>query len=117
MKITEKDVTGPIARQLRESLSLKQPQFWNPVGVQQSVGSRYEREANIPHSVRILLVATYVAGLKLDTNTPEAVEALTRLAAVQTSFKSASAHAAAARADLNNASKNISTAQALLGKV
>jgi len=118
MQITEKTITGPIARQLREELGVTQAKFWNPVGVQQSVACRYEQNhAKLPRSIRILLVATHVSGLKIDTSTPEGVAELSRLAGMQASFKNATAHAASARTDLASAAKSITAAEKILAKV
>lgn len=91
MNLTEKDITGPIARKLREELGLTQGAFWKPIGVKQSVGSRYEAEMKIPHAVRILLVANYISGMKIDTATQEGVAELSRLGSLQSKNNSAKA--------------------------
>lgn len=44
---------------LRKRLGLNQQQFWNPVGVTQSGGSRYESGRVIPKPVKMLLDARY----------------------------------------------------------
>lgn len=83
MNLTEQDITGPIARKLREDAGLTQTAFWEPLGVKQSVGCRYESDIAIPHAVRILMVAHYVSGMKIDTATQEGVAELSRLGAIQ----------------------------------
>ena len=47
------------AREKRRKLGLNQIEFWGPIGVNQSVASRYERERRIPNSVQALLVLRY----------------------------------------------------------
>lgn len=109
MKLTEKQVTADVARAMRESLGLSQSAFWEPLGVLQSVGCKYEQDVKIPRSVRILLVTTYGAGLKLDTATPEGVEAIEKLAALQNVGNASKA--------LATASEHINKAQASLGRI
>lgn len=72
----EHEITGPAVKDLRESLKLTQNEFWAPIGVQQSVASRYERGGCIPRAARILIVGTYLNGAK-PTNSPRH-KALTR---------------------------------------
>lgn len=48
--------------ELRDRLGFTQTQFWNPVGVAQTVGSRYEtggRKRDIPTSVKVALLKVY----------------------------------------------------------
>lgn len=60
--ITERDITAAKARELQEQSGLSQTAFWNAVGVQQSVGCRYQAgQTKIPKPVRMLIVATYVS--------------------------------------------------------
>lgn len=56
------DINSESAKQLRERLALTQKEFWGPVGVQQSVASRYERGAKIPLAVRLMIVSAYCGG-------------------------------------------------------
>ncbi len=45
---------------LRESLGLTQDEFYEPLGVSQSAGSRYEQgQRPIPKTVRILITYVY----------------------------------------------------------
>lgn len=46
-------------QRLRNSLELKQQQFWQRIGVTQSGGSRYENGRRMPAPVRILLDIAY----------------------------------------------------------
>lgn len=117
MNITESEMTGAVARQLREALGLSQKRFWSPVGVQQSVACRYELGGDVPLPIRMLLVAVYVAGLRLDTKTTAGVESLIKLADIQSSFRDARSTAAAARADLEKAGKSIEKARDSLTKI
>ena len=121
MKITEDQMTGLQARQLRESLGLSQKEFWGAVGVLQSVGARYETGSahipRIPRAVRILLVANYIAGLRIDASTQAGVEELVQHAAIQGSVRSARASTASARSDLDRATKNIQAAKERLANV
>ena len=43
----------------RKKLGLTQAQYWNPVGVTQSGGSRYENGREIPQTVQTLLELRY----------------------------------------------------------
>ena len=110
MKLTEKEITGALARQLREEAGLTQTAFWEPLGVKQSVGCRYESDIPIPQAVRILLVAHYVSGIKIDAGTHEGVAELTRLGAIQSKHIHAKALAGAVRVDLARAMKSLKTA-------
>ena len=82
---TESDLTGAAAKRLREQAGLSQKAFWEPVGITQSGGCRYENGHPIPKPTRILVFARYVAGLRLDAGTPEGAERLVRLASLQAS--------------------------------
>ncbi len=110
MNITESEITSQVARELRKSRGLTQKEFWGSVGVQQSVGARYEQDVSIPHAVRILLVAHYVSGMKINTATPEGVAELSRLGAIQSKQNHAKALAGEARADLAKAMKSLQVA-------
>lgn len=83
--ITEDQITGPVARKMRQHIGLTQKAFWNPVGVQQSVACRYELDAgaDIPQAVRILIVARYISGLRIAASTPNEVAHLSKLGAAQ----------------------------------
>jgi hypothetical protein len=45
---------------LRRKLGLNQYQFWSPIGVTQSGGSRYENARNMPKPVRELVRLAYI---------------------------------------------------------
>lgn len=45
--------------ELRNSLKLIQTEFWTPLGVTQSGGSRYENGRTIPKPVQLLLEKIY----------------------------------------------------------
>lgn len=117
MKLTEKDITAEVAKSMRQGLGLTQRSFWEPLGVKQSVGHRYETDTRIPRSVRILLVARYVAGLTLDANTPDDVDQIAKLAEFQASGNVAAKESAAARKVLQKATEHIQNAQASLTRV
>jgi DNA-binding transcriptional regulator YiaG len=46
-------------RDQRKKLGLNQADFWRPLGVTQSGGSRYESGRNLPKPVRLLLTLAY----------------------------------------------------------
>lgn len=50
-------------RGVRESLGLTQGEFWNPVYVQQTTGSRYENSRDVPQPVAELLRIRYSEGI------------------------------------------------------
>ncbi len=52
-------VTGAKALEIRRQRGLNQAQFWAPLGVTQSGGSRYESGRAIPKPVRLLLAIAY----------------------------------------------------------
>ncbi len=111
MNITESEITSQVARELRKSRGLTQREFWRAVGVQQSVGARYEQDVSIPHAVRILIVAHYVSGVKINTATPEGVAELSRLGAIQAKQTNVKSVSADARADISKAIKSLETAR------
>ena len=116
--MTQDQITGPVTREMRVKLGMTQKDFWAPAGVQQSVACRYETgDVAIPKSVRILLVAHYIAGLNIDASTKAGIAELAKLGAIQSSFKTASSEARRALRDLHSASKSIEQAQASLGKI
>ena len=47
-------------RKIRHDLGMNQQQFWSPIGITQSGGSRYESGRNIPKTVLELLRLLYV---------------------------------------------------------
>lgn len=53
-------------RRIRRDLGMNQQQFWSPLGVTQSGGSRYESGRNIPKTVLELLRLLYVE--RIDIN-------------------------------------------------
>lgn len=117
MPLTEKDITGPRVRAMREAAGLSQTAFWAPLGVKQSVGCKYESDTPIPHSVRILIVATYISGLKIDAKTGEGVAELKKLGSIQSAFQNASTTAAAVREQLEGAAHQIQKARSTLAKI
>lgn len=46
-------------RDQRKKLGLNQMDFWQPLGITQSGGSRYESGRNLPKPVRLLLALAY----------------------------------------------------------
>lgn len=70
----EDEITGDVARALREAAGLPQNRFWGAIGVNQTSGHRYEtgniKRDRIPRPVRILLYIKYVIGLPIDCNNP-----------------------------------------------
>jgi transcriptional regulator with XRE-family HTH domain len=117
MTLTEKEITGALARQLREQAGLTQTAFWEPLGVKQSVGCRYEADIPIPQAVRILLVAHYVSGIKIDAGTREGVAELSRLGAIQSKHAHARALTSGVRTDLTRAMKSLKTAHDALDSI
>lgn len=117
MKLTQKDITGAVARELREQSGLSQAAFWKPLGVKQSVGCRYEAANTIPQAVRILLVAHYVSGVKIDAATHEGVAELSRLGAIQSKQAHAKALTSGVRTDLARAIKSLKNAHDALDSI
>lgn len=100
--LTDRDITAQKTRELRAQAALGQKAFWGAVGVQQSVGCRYESgQTKIPKPVRMLIVATYVS------------PAGTALADIKT----VKATAKQARRDLDKAADSINEARDALARV
>jgi len=57
MRVTRE--SGARVRKLRQRLGLTQLEFWTPLGVTQSGGSRYETDRRITRPVVILLELAY----------------------------------------------------------
>lgn len=113
--MTEHEITGAMARALRESTGLAQAAFWEPLGVSQSVGCRYEQQnVPIPRPVRILLVTHYVSGVKIDTASPEGVAELSRLGSIQSRGAQAKQIAGTVRTDIAKAIKRLEDARQAL---
>lgn len=110
MTLTEPEITGAIARKLREDAGMTQAAFWRPLGVQQSVACRYEQGADMPKAVRILLVARYIGGMRIDAETTEGVAEIQRLAAIQSKHAEAKRAAHAARTSITSAAKHLQQA-------
>ena len=51
--------SGEVVRAYRHKLGLNQTDFWQPVGVTQSGGCRYESGRDIPVPVQLVLHLTY----------------------------------------------------------
>ena len=59
MAAKPKTYTGDDIVALRKKLNLNQSEFWHPLGVTQSGGSRYESGRSIPRPVQVLYVIAY----------------------------------------------------------
>ena len=55
-------ITGAEALTIRSKLGASQTEFWGPIGVTQSGGSRYESGRNIPRPTQLVLAARYGHG-------------------------------------------------------
>lgn len=61
----DEEITGAVAKQIREAAGLSQEKFWQPLGVHQSSGCHYEADDKpVPKPVRILLYLRYVRGIE-----------------------------------------------------
>lgn len=49
---------------LRRKLGLTQTQFWEPLGITQSGGSRYETGRNVPPPMKLLIKLAYAPPVK-----------------------------------------------------
>ena len=59
MAAKQKTYTGEEVLAMRKKANLNQSEFWSPIGVTQSGGSRYESGRNIPKPVQRLLAIAY----------------------------------------------------------
>ena len=117
MPLTEQDITGPVVRAMREELGLTQTAFWSQIGVKQSVGCKYEADTPIPQAARILIVANYVSGLKIDARTADGVKELKTLGKIQSSFQKAADAAQDVRGTLDEAAQKIAEARKSLSRI
>lgn len=72
-------------RALRRRLGLNQQQFWSPIGVTQSGGSRYETSRTMPSPVRKLVWLMYesaLANASVKNDAVRAVPVLEKLRAI-----------------------------------
>ena len=60
MAAKQKIYTGEEVLAMRKKANLNQSEFWSPIGVTQSGGSRYESGRNMPRPVRELLRLVHV---------------------------------------------------------
>ena len=109
---TDADLDAKTVMDLRKARGESLATFWARVGITASGGWRYESGVPIPRYVRIPLFAIYVAGLEMDSSTPDGAEALRRLASLQ---HSDGAEAKAAK--LQEAAWHLSEAGQLLKSV
>lgn len=112
---TEAEIDGAAAKKLREEAGLTQREFWNRLGLTQSGGCRYEGGQTIPKTVRILLFAMYVAGIRIDPTTKDGGEELRRLGALQRSIHAEDAEAIGKTVD--EAMKAVRKASRLLNSI
>jgi hypothetical protein len=81
---SEHDIDGAVALALRKRAKLPQHKFWPTVGVKQSGGCLCEKgKSPISEPVKKLIYAIYVAGLVLDSSTPEGAAQMAQLAELQ----------------------------------
>ena len=59
MSAKQKTYTGEEVLAMRKKANLNQSEFWSPIGVTQSGGSRYESGRHIPKPVQRLLAIAY----------------------------------------------------------
>ena len=59
MSAKQKTYTGEEVLAMRKKANLNQSEFWPPIGVTQSGGSRYESGRSIPRPVQLLLQLAY----------------------------------------------------------
>jgi len=83
--VTDQDITGLVARNLRNELGMAQAAFWGAVGVKQPIASRYEAGLRIPDPIKSLLFIRYVAGIEYSPSTVPGAEGLRKLASQQQS--------------------------------
>lgn len=88
---TANDLDQAAVTHIRKQAGLTQKAFWEPLGITQSAGCRYESGAPIPKPIRILVFVNYVAGLRIDASTREGAACLMRLARLQASEAAAEA--------------------------
>ncbi len=61
LQLTDAEIKG-----LRRKLGLNQSEFWTPLGVTQSGGSRYESGRNIPNPTSMLIHLVYLSNNPAD---------------------------------------------------
>lgn len=88
---TANDLDQAAVRHLRKQLGMTQQAFWEPLGITQSGGCKYETGHPMPNPIRTLVFVTYVAGLRTDAFTRDGVASLMRLSRLQASEAAAQA--------------------------
>lgn len=75
--MTEKDITGAVARELRLKRRMTQDAFWGPIYRQKKQASDYERSNDkpLPDTIRMLVYIRYYLGFDYDISTPEGAKA------------------------------------------
>jgi DNA-binding XRE family transcriptional regulator len=112
---TANDLDQAAVTHLRKELGLTQKAFWEPLGITQSAGCRYEAGQPVPKPIRILVFASHVAGLRMDACTLEGAEQLRRLGRLQAS--EAAANAEKLGATMTEAIGAMRQAQELLAQI
>ena len=69
-------VTGAKALEIRRERGLNQAQFWAPLGVTQSGGSRYESGRNIPTPTKVLILIMHGMATEDDQRSGALLEAI-----------------------------------------
>ena len=64
--------------EIRKQLGLNQSEFWGPLGVTQSGGSRYESGRNMPKQVEVLLRLRYEHGIENIDALPALIKAVSK---------------------------------------
>ena len=70
---TASDITGAVAREIRQGLKMPQRQFWGGISVSAAAGCAYENgHAPVPGTVQRLLFLHYVLSIPTDMEASDA---------------------------------------------
>lgn len=75
--LTEKDITGAVAKALRLDLDMTQNEFWGPLGRSKKQASNYENEFHnkpLPDIIRMMVFIRYYLGFDFDISSPQGVQ-------------------------------------------
>lgn len=102
----DEQITGAVARQIRQDLGRSQVVFWGAVGIKRDTGNNYERRGRLPEPVRRLVFMKYIAGIPVDA----APDELVRVGRLAMSSRSAIESLAVAKEQARCSAEQLETA-------
>lgn len=101
----DSEITGHVARKIRQELGLSQAEFWGAIGIRRETGNNYERRGRLTEPVRLLVFAHYIAGIPVND-----LQELRRVGAVAKAMREAGARLSEAAESVSQAAIYIESA-------